>query len=159
MLRGDAVWLRRDYRVLEHYKYLFGLGAIALLFLPLLPGIGATVNGARLWVHVGALQFQPGELAKILLIVFLAGYLREKREVLAQGRLKDFGPLLVDLGRARCSCSSRRTTSARRSSTSGSSSRCSTSRRRGCSFVARRARLFLGGAVGVYRTPATSASA
>ena len=46
-------------------------------------------------MHVGALQFQPGELAKIFLIVFLAGYLREKREVLAQGRLKDLGPLLV----------------------------------------------------------------
>ena len=66
-----------------------------LLFLPRLPGIGETVNGARLWVHVGPLQFQPGELAKIFLIVFLAGYLREKREVLAQGRLKDLGPLLV----------------------------------------------------------------
>jgi cell division protein FtsW (lipid II flippase) len=90
--------LRRDYRVLESYKYLFGLGAIALLFLPRLPGIGETVNGARLWVHVGGLQFQPGELAKISLVVFLAAYLREKREVLAQGRLKDFGPLLLIWG-------------------------------------------------------------
>jgi len=53
------------------------------------------VNGARLWVHVGALRFQPGELAKIMLIIFLAGYMREKREVLAQGRPKDWGPLLV----------------------------------------------------------------
>ena len=53
------------------------------------------MNGARLWVHFGALRFQPGELAKIMLIVFLAGYMREKREVLAQGRLKDWGPLLV----------------------------------------------------------------
>jgi cell division protein FtsW (lipid II flippase) len=90
--------LRRDYRLLENYKYLFGLGAIALLFMPLLPGIGQTVNGARLWVHVGGLQFQPGELGKIALIVFLAAYLREKREVLAQGRLKDWGPLLVIWG-------------------------------------------------------------
>jgi cell division protein FtsW (lipid II flippase) len=89
------VGLRRDYRVLESYKYLFGVGAIALLFLPRLPVIGLTVNGARLWVHVGGFTFQPGELAKIFLIVFLAGYLREKREVLAQGRLKDMGPLLV----------------------------------------------------------------
>jgi len=94
------ILLRRDYRVLESYKYLFGLGAIALLFAPLLPGIGQTVNGARLWVHVGSLQFQPGELGKIALIVFLAGYLREKREVLAQGRLKDWGPLLVIWGGA-----------------------------------------------------------
>ena len=92
--------LARDYRRLESYKYLFGLGAVGLLLLPILPAIGSTVNGARLWVHVGSLQFQPGELAKILLIVFLAGYLREKREVLAQGRLKDFGPLLVIWGMA-----------------------------------------------------------
>ena len=68
--------------------------------LPALPVIGARINGARLWVKIGPLQFQPGELAKIALIVFLAGYLREKREVLAQGRLKDFGPLLVIWGAA-----------------------------------------------------------
>jgi cell division protein FtsW (lipid II flippase) len=87
--------LRHDYRRLETYKYLFGISAIALLLLPILPLLGLTVNGARLWVHVGSLRFQPGELAKIMLIVFLAGYMREKREVLAQGRLKDWGPLLV----------------------------------------------------------------
>jgi cell division protein FtsW (lipid II flippase) len=90
--------LRRDYRSLEDYKYLFGVGAIVLLFLPRLPVIGQTVNGARLWIHLGGYQFQPGELAKIFLIVFLAGYLREKREVLAQARLKDLGPLLVIWG-------------------------------------------------------------
>ena len=89
------IWLRHDYRVLESYKYLFGIGAIALLFLPRLPGLGETVNGARLWVHVGPFQLQPGELSKIFMVVFLAAYLREKREVLAQGRLKDLGPLLV----------------------------------------------------------------
>jgi cell division protein FtsW (lipid II flippase) len=87
--------LRYDYRRLETFKYLFGITAIALLVLPILPVLGLTVNGARLWIHVGALRFQPGELAKIMLIVFLAGYMREKREVLAQGRLKDWGPLLV----------------------------------------------------------------
>ena len=87
-----------DYRRLESYKYLFGLAAIGLLVLPALPVFGTSVNGARLWIHLGPLQFQPGELAKIMLIVFLAGYLREKREVLAQGRLKDFGPLLVIWG-------------------------------------------------------------
>jgi cell division protein FtsW (lipid II flippase) len=92
--------LRRDHRVVEQYKYLFGIGAIALMMLPALPGIGQTINGARLWVKVGSFQFQPGELAKIMLIVFLAGYLRDKREVLAQGRLKDFGPLLVIWGAA-----------------------------------------------------------
>ena len=94
-----ALWrFRRDYRALEQYKYLFGLGAIALLFLPRVPGIGTTVNGARLWVHVGSFRFQPGEFSKIFLIVFLAAYLREKRELLAQARLKDVGPLLVIWG-------------------------------------------------------------
>jgi cell division protein FtsW (lipid II flippase) len=87
--------LRYDYRQLESYKYIFGLTAIALLVLPILPVFGLTVNGARLWVHFGALRFQPGELAKVMLIVFLAAYMREKREVLAQGRPKDWGPLLV----------------------------------------------------------------
>jgi cell division protein FtsW (lipid II flippase) len=92
--------LRTDFRVLESYKYLFGVSAVGLLVLPALPHFGRTINGARLWVKVGPLQFQPGELAKVALIVFLAGYLREKREVLAQGRLKDFGPLLLIWGAA-----------------------------------------------------------
>jgi cell division protein FtsW (lipid II flippase) len=92
--------LRRDYRRLENYRYLFGLTAVGLLALPALPVLGQRVNGARLWIHVGGLQFQPGELAKIMLIVFLAGYLREKRELLAQGRLKDLAPLLVIWGAA-----------------------------------------------------------
>jgi cell division protein FtsW (lipid II flippase) len=100
LFAATLIALRRDYRRLESYKYLFGLGSLFLLALPALPGIGATVNGARLWVRVGSFQFQPGELAKILLIVFLAGYLREKREVLAQGRIKDFGPLLLIWGGA-----------------------------------------------------------
>jgi cell division protein FtsW (lipid II flippase) len=94
------IFLRHDYRRLESYKYIFGLTAVGLLLLPALPGIGQTINGARLWIKLGPLQFQPGELAKIFLIVFLAGYLREKREVLAQGRLKDFGPLLLIWGGA-----------------------------------------------------------
>jgi cell division protein FtsW (lipid II flippase) len=93
-------WLHKDYRVLERYKYIFGVTAIFLLFLPRLPVIGETINGSRLWIHVGSLQIQPGELGKIALIVFLAAYLREKREVLAQGQLKDWGPLLVIWGGA-----------------------------------------------------------
>jgi cell division protein FtsW (lipid II flippase) len=97
---ATLLWLRRDYRVLERYKYLFGISAIGLLLLPSLPGLGLEVNGVRLWVRLGPLQFQPGELAKILLVVFLAGYLRDKREALAQGRLKDFGPLLLIWGAA-----------------------------------------------------------
>ena len=86
--------------MLESYRYLFGVAAVALLLLPSVPGLGERVNGVRLWVSVGPLQFQPGELAKICLILFLAGYLREKREVLAQGRLKDLGPLVAIWGAA-----------------------------------------------------------
>jgi cell division protein FtsW (lipid II flippase) len=100
LFSATLIVLRRDYRRLESYKYLVGLGAVVLLALPALPVIGHEVNGARIWVRVGTFQFQPGEFAKLMLIVFLAGYLREKREVLAQGRLKDFGPLLLIWGGA-----------------------------------------------------------
>ncbi len=94
------VWLRYDYRLLERYKYIFGVSAIVLLMLPAAPGLGQRINGVRLWVEIGPLQFQPGEVAKIFLVVFLAAYLRDKREALAQGRLKDFGPLLAIWGAA-----------------------------------------------------------
>ena len=100
VLCATLLWLRHDYRVLESYRYLFGVAAVALLLLPRVPGLGEEVNGARLWVDLGVIQFQPGELAKICLIVFLAGYLREKRESIAQGRLKDVGPLLALWGAA-----------------------------------------------------------
>ncbi len=99
-LVGTLVWLRFDYRVLERYKYLFGVSAVILLLLPSVPGLGHRVNGVKLWIKIGPMQFQPGELAKIFLIVFLAGYLRDKREALARGRLKDLGPLLVIWGAA-----------------------------------------------------------
>ena len=95
------VALRFDYRVLEQYRYLFGISAIGLLLLPSVPHLGQRVNGVRLWIHVGGLQFQPGELAEAASwCSSSAGYLREKREVLAQGRLKDFGPLLAIWGAA-----------------------------------------------------------
>jgi cell division protein FtsW (lipid II flippase) len=100
VLAATLLWLRHDYRVLEQYRYLFGVAAVVLLLLPSAPGLGERVNGVKLWVHVGPLQFQPGELAKICLILFLAGYLREKRESVARGRLKDVGPLLAIWGAA-----------------------------------------------------------
>ncbi|MBA3432672.1 MAG: FtsW/RodA/SpoVE family cell cycle protein [Actinobacteria bacterium] len=99
-LSGVLIVLRHDYRALESYRYLFGVAAVVLLLLPSVPGLGERVNGVKLWVDLGPIQFQPGELAKICLILFLAGYLREKREVIAQGRLKDFGPLLAIWGAA-----------------------------------------------------------
>jgi cell division protein FtsW (lipid II flippase) len=97
----------RDYRVLDRYKYICGIGAIALLCLPALPVFGQEINGARLWVHIGTVSFQPGEFAKVLLVVFLAGYLRDNREMLSMGHgrlglpsAKHFGPLLLIWGGA-----------------------------------------------------------
>jgi cell division protein FtsW (lipid II flippase) len=97
----------RDYRSLDRYKYLLGLTAILLLALPAVPGLGRTINGASLWVGVGGLVFQPGEFAKVLLVIFLAGYLRDNREMLSVGpgrygfpSAKHFGPLLVIWGGA-----------------------------------------------------------
>jgi cell division protein FtsW (lipid II flippase) len=99
--------LVRDYRRLDGVKYILGLTAVALLALPAIPGLGQTINGARLWVELGPISFQPGELAKVLIVVFLAGYLRDKREVLTTGSgplglpsLKHLGPLLVVWGAA-----------------------------------------------------------
>jgi cell division protein FtsW (lipid II flippase) len=77
--------LVRDYRELDGVKYILALTAIVLLVLPAIPGLGRTINGASLWVKLGPIAFQPGELAKVLLVVFLAGYLRDKREVLSTG--------------------------------------------------------------------------
>ncbi|MGH3037726.1 MAG: FtsW/RodA/SpoVE family cell cycle protein [Gaiellaceae bacterium] len=101
------VLFMRDYRELDNVKYVLGLSAIALLVLPALPGIGRTINGATLWVDIGPLVFQPGELAKVLIVIFLAGYLRDNREMLSfgvgSGRLpspKHLGPLLLIWGGA-----------------------------------------------------------
>ena len=69
-----------DIRKLEGYKYTLGAAAVALLLVTMV--VGTTINGARLWIRLGGVQVQPGEFSKLLLVVFLAGYLREKREVL-----------------------------------------------------------------------------
>jgi cell division protein FtsW (lipid II flippase) len=97
----------KDYRSLDHVKYILGLVAIGLLALPAVPGLGRTINGASLWVGIGPIVFQPGEFAKVLLVIFLAGYLRDNREVLSMGSgryglpsPKHFGPLLIIWGGA-----------------------------------------------------------
>src|SRR5680860_542143 len=94
----------KDYRVLARFKYILGFAGIVLLLLPLSP-LGATINGARLWLRFGSYSFQPGELAKICLVVFFAAYLAERKELLAIASrriwrihfpdIKHFGPLLV----------------------------------------------------------------
>ncbi len=98
----------RDYMALERYRYVIALVGMALLMLPLTPGIKAPVNGANLGVKVGPISFQPGEFSKIALVVFMASYLRDTRQVMLIGArrvlgltlppLKHFGPLLVVFG-------------------------------------------------------------
>jgi cell division protein FtsW (lipid II flippase) len=84
--------LVRDHRQLDAYTYTIGLVGLGLLLLPIVPGIGRSINGARLWVRIGPIGFQPSEIGKILIVVFLASYLSAKRELLSvtAGRL---GPL------------------------------------------------------------------
>ena len=74
----------RRARDLERYRYSFAFAGIALLLLPLVPGIGENINGARLWIHVGSLNFQPGEIAKLLLAIFFASVLVERADLLSQ---------------------------------------------------------------------------
>jgi cell division protein FtsW (lipid II flippase) len=109
-LFAATIILLRDYRVLERYRYTVAAVGIGLLLLPRLPGIGQQVNGAYLGVKLGPLTFQPAEFAKIAIIVFLASYLRDTRQLLVIGArrfagitippLKHFGPLLVVWGAA-----------------------------------------------------------
>jgi cell division protein FtsW (lipid II flippase) len=101
----------RDYRKLERYRYLIMACSLGLLVLPRLPGIGYAANGAYLGVHIpGLFVFQPAEFAKIGLVIFLASYLRDTRQVLVTGArrvlgitippLKHFGPVIVIWGLA-----------------------------------------------------------
>jgi cell division protein FtsW (lipid II flippase) len=90
--------LLRDHRVLQRFTYTVGLGAILLLLLPMVPGLGTTVNGARIWISLGPLSFQPGEVAKVLLVIAFAGYLVLHRDALA---LAGRRVLFVDLPRGR----------------------------------------------------------
>ena len=109
-LFAATILLLRDLRVLERYRYTIAAAGLILLFLPRVPGIGAQVNGAYLGVDLGPIAFQPAEFGKIAIIIFLAAYLRDTRQVLVQGArrvagvtippLKHFGPLLVVWGAA-----------------------------------------------------------
>jgi cell division protein FtsW (lipid II flippase) len=96
-----TIVLLRDYRVLERYRYTIAAASIGLLLLPRIAG--QATNGAYLSIHVGSFSFQPAEFAKIGVVIFLASYLRDVREVLVKGRLphvslKHMGPLLVIWG-------------------------------------------------------------
>ncbi|HET7722479.1 MAG TPA: FtsW/RodA/SpoVE family cell cycle protein [Acidimicrobiales bacterium] len=97
--------LVRRARDIERLRYTFALIGIGLLLMPLIPGVGQNINGARLWVKLGPLTFQPGELAKIALAVFFASYLVEKQPLLAMGtqkvagiwvpNVRHFGPIVL----------------------------------------------------------------
>jgi cell division protein FtsW (lipid II flippase) len=95
----------RDHRVLRRYTYLAGAIGFGLLLLPLLPVVGTSIYGSRIWISVGPLSFQPGEVAKIALAIFFAGYLVQTRDALSVAgrkvlgltlpRARDLGPILV----------------------------------------------------------------
>lgn len=98
-------WAVRDHRVLRRFTYIWLAASVALLILPLLPGLGAEINGARIWIRLGPFSLQPGEFAKITLALFFASYLATKRDlILLAGRkigplqlprARDLGPMLV----------------------------------------------------------------
>ena len=95
----------RDHTQLQRYTYTAAVSGLVLLLLPALPVLGRTINGARLWIRVGPFTLQPSELAKLLLILFFAGYLVAKRDVLSLAsrrvlgldlpRARDLGPVLL----------------------------------------------------------------
>jgi cell division protein FtsW (lipid II flippase) len=99
----------RDYRKLERYRYTIVAVSLVLLVLPRFPGVGYSANGAYLGIRIpGLFVFQPAEFAKIGLVIFLASYLRDTRQVMVMGArrilgvtlppIKHFGPVLVIWG-------------------------------------------------------------
>ena len=71
----------KNLEVIKRYKYVLGIAGIILLVLPMF--IGTEIYGSKLWIKIGGFQFQPGEFAKALIVLFLAGYLAENRELLS----------------------------------------------------------------------------
>lgn len=100
-----TIILVRNVRTLERYRYTFLFIGLAAILLPLAPVIGREINGARLWLRIGPITGQPGEAAKVLLVIFFAAYLADKRELLATATRKmgsfvvpdpkHLGPLLL----------------------------------------------------------------
>ncbi len=84
----------RRARDLERFRYTFAFVGIGLLLLPLVPHLGENINGARLWIHVGSFNFQPGELAKLALAIFFASVMVERADLLSQ-RTRRIGRFLV----------------------------------------------------------------
>ncbi|NYV75219.1 FtsW/RodA/SpoVE family cell cycle protein [Streptomyces sp. UH6] len=105
VLFAGVLFLLKDHRVLQRYTYISMLAALVLLLLPLVPGLGVNIFGAKIWIKVGGFTIQPAEFAKIVIAVFFAGYLMVKRDALALAsrrflglylpRGRDLGPILV----------------------------------------------------------------
>jgi cell division protein FtsW (lipid II flippase) len=101
---------KRGVGVLERYRYTVAAVGIGMTVLPRVPGIGEQVNGAYLDIHVGSVSFQPAEFAKVAIVIYLASYLRDNRQILVTaGRrflgvtippMKQFGPMLIVWGAA-----------------------------------------------------------
>jgi cell division protein FtsW (lipid II flippase) len=101
---------KRGVGVLERYRYTIAVVGIGMTVMPRLPGIGEQVNGAYLDIHLGSVSFQPAELGKVAIVIFLASYLRDNRQILVTaGRrvlgltippMKQFGPMLIVWGAA-----------------------------------------------------------
>ncbi|MGV9352424.1 FtsW/RodA/SpoVE family cell cycle protein [Streptomyces misionensis] len=100
-----VLYFLKDHRTFQRYTYISMVAALLLLLLPLVPGLGLNVYGAKIWISVGGFTIQPGEFAKIVLAIFFAGYLMVKRDALALAsrrfmglylpRGRDLGPILV----------------------------------------------------------------
>lgn len=105
LVAAFVVRMFRDPLTLRKYPFVSGLAALVLLILPAAPVIGKTINGATLWIGIGDLTFQPGEIAKVLLAIFFAGYLVSRQSQLSEigsrvlgvrlPRAKDLGPILL----------------------------------------------------------------
>ena len=89
-----TLFIVRRARDLERYRYTFALIGIGLLLLPMVPGIGQNINGNRIWIRVAGSSFQPGEVAKIVLVIFFASYFVEKRELMSVATRR-IGPVMV----------------------------------------------------------------
>lgn len=78
-----TILIPRDLTVLARYKYTWAIAGIVLLASPLLPVVGREINGARIWIGLGPVSFEPLEIVKVLLVIFFAAFLEEHRELLA----------------------------------------------------------------------------